>query len=356
MSQPDRIEDLGTYEMVWDCKFCGTQSLPARTHKFCPNCGSAQDPRSRRFPADDEKRSVENYVNHGADVICAACTTPNAADAKFCQQCGAPLENAQKVGTVASQVRGENEKFDAQAKRNIDQEALDTDLRKAGALPDPNAAKGSNRGMILILGIGALIVVAVLVLIFWRRDASASVVGHEWERSINIEEFAAVPDEAWCDSMPSGAYNITQREEQRSSRSVPAGEECGIRRIDNGDGTFSERRECNTIYEEEPIYDNYCSFTVNRWVYARAISQEGLSLQDAPRWPLLQLNSGSSLGSEREAGREETYVLILQSGDSTYRCDVSFDLWQRAQEQSGWNLEVSVVTGQPNCNSLEPAA
>lgn len=353
MSKPDRIEDLGTYEMVWDCKFCGTPNLPARTHKFCPNCGSAQDPRSRRFPSDDEKKAVENYVRKGVDVICAACTTPNVSDAKFCQQCGAPLEGAPAVETVTAQVRGENEKFEAQTRRNIDQEALDTDLRNAGV----TAAKpGSNRGLILVLGVGALIVVAVLVLLFWRRDASASVVGHQWERSINVEQFSAVRDQAWCDSMPGGAYNITQREEQRSSRSVPAGEECGIRRIDNGDGTFSERRECTTVYEEEPIYDNYCSFTVNRWVYARAISQEGLSLQDAPRWPLLQLNTGSCIGCEREAGRAETYVLVLQSGDQTYRCDVSFDLWQQAQEQSNWNFEVSVVTGQPNCGSLEPAA
>lgn len=358
MSKPDRIEQLGTYEMVWDCKYCGTQSLPARTHKFCPNCGAAQDPKSRRFPSDDEKKAVENYVNHGADVICAACSTPNSAEAKFCQQCGASLEGAEKVKAVDSQVRAEREKFAAQAKRDVSGEEFQADLQKAGVVQTATAAKNaaSSRTTLILIGVAALVVVAVLVAIFWRRTASTILVGHEWERSISVEQFSPVPGGTWCDSMPFGAYNISRDQRQRSSRQVPDGEDCQVRRVDNSDGTFSEQRECTTRYVEEPIYDDYCSFTTNQWVFVRAEKQTGSSVSDTPRWPQLSLNTGSCLGCEREGGRDETYTLVLQSSDDkTYRCNVDFDHWQQAQEQTDWSLQVSVVTGQPNCGSLKPA-
>ena len=48
-----------TYEMLWNCQFCGTKKLLAKTHKHCPNCGGAQDPRWRFFPSDAEKVAVE---------------------------------------------------------------------------------------------------------------------------------------------------------------------------------------------------------------------------------------------------------------------------------------------------------
>ncbi|MCK6577493.1 MAG: zinc ribbon domain-containing protein [Anaerolineae bacterium] len=353
MSEPDRIENLGTYEMIWDCKFCGTQSLPAKTHKFCPNCGAAQDARSRRFPSDDEKKAVENYVSQGADLICPACSTPNAATAKFCQQCGAPMEGAQKVETLHSQVRDQDEKFQASEVRSVDNVAYEKDLRAAGVLPNA-AAGGSKTGLYVLIGIGALAIIAILVAIFWRKDASAVVAGHEWERSIDIQTLSAVPGGTWCDSMPFDAYNISRSREQRSSRSIPVGEECGVRRIDNGDGTFSERRECQTVYEEEPIYDDYCSFVTNQWVYARSVEQMGESLTDAPRWPLLQLNSGTCLGCEREGGRSESYAITLQAGDKTYTCQVPYAFWEQADVGSAWNFKVSVITGRPDCGSLEP--
>ncbi|MBK8020252.1 MAG: zinc ribbon domain-containing protein [Chloroflexi bacterium] len=356
MSEPDRIENLGTYEMIWDCKYCGTQNLPARTHKFCPNCGAAQDPRSRRFPSDEEKKAVENYVKQGVDVICPACATPNAADANFCQQCGSPLENAQKVETQGEQVRREGDTFKAGEARNVEQVTYEKDLRAAGVLPNPaQAGKSNNLVLYAIIGVVAVVVIGLLVTIFWRRDASATIAGHEWERSIAIETFAAVPGGTWCDSMPFGAYSISRSTEQRSSRQVPDGEECEVRRADNGDGTFSERRECYTVYRDEPIYDDYCTFMTNQWVYARSVEQTGQSLTDAPRWPLLQLNSGTCLGCEREGGRDEAYVIQLQSGDKFYECEVSYDQWQNASLGSGWNFQVSVVTGRPDCGSLEPA-
>ncbi|MDZ4770205.1 MAG: zinc ribbon domain-containing protein [Chloroflexota bacterium] len=352
----DRIEELGTYEMVWDCKFCGTASLPARTHKFCPNCGAAQDPLARRFPADSEKVAVENYVHHGADVICPACGTPNSADAKFCQQCGAGLENAQKVEAGASQVRGESEQFAAQAAQSAEAKTFARDLQNAGVTPDPNAPKRNKLVLYAMIGVVVVVVIGAIVALTAQSDASASLIGHTWERSIAIEQFSSVPDATWCDSIPGGAYAVSQSSRQRSSRSVPDGEACSVRRIDNGDGTFSERRECSTTYRDEPIYDNYCSYTVDRWVYTRQIAQDGESLRDAPRWPLLQINAGTCLGCEREGERSEEYIIALQGADRQYACVVSYEFWQQAQLETQWNFKVNAFTGSPDCDSLQPAS
>ena len=44
-----------TYEMLWDCEYCSAQKLLGVTHRFCPECGAAQNPQKRYFPPDDQK-------------------------------------------------------------------------------------------------------------------------------------------------------------------------------------------------------------------------------------------------------------------------------------------------------------
>ena len=61
MSDTDR-HGAGTYQMLWDCKFCGTQKLLGVTHRHCPNCGAAQDPERRYFPAEADMVALENVT------------------------------------------------------------------------------------------------------------------------------------------------------------------------------------------------------------------------------------------------------------------------------------------------------
>ena len=49
-----------TYEMMWDCGFCGSSKLLGKTHRYCPGCGAAQDPSTRYFPPEEEKRYGKN--------------------------------------------------------------------------------------------------------------------------------------------------------------------------------------------------------------------------------------------------------------------------------------------------------
>ena len=347
-----RVEQAGVYEMVWDCQYCGSKGLPARTHKFCPNCGAAQETDSRRFPSDAEKKAVAaGYQYKGASLICPACNTVNEGDAQFCQQCGAPVSEAARAKTVATQQRTANQAFAADAERNVQQEELDADLAKT------KAASGKQGGIpwvkIAIVAVIGLIIVGVLMALFWKKDVQAQVSELNWERIVFIEAFSAVPDGTWCDSMPGDAYNVSRSQRQRSTNRIPDGEECSTRRVDQGDGTFREERVCQTIYREEPVYDDYCSFTVNRWVSSRQADASGVLGRQEPAWPNANLRGGSGLGAERESGRNADYRVVFQAGDKTYTCTLNDESrWRQIEVGATFNLPVGVITGSPDCSVL----
>jgi hypothetical protein len=163
-----------------------------------------------------------------------------------------------------------------------------------------------------------------------------------------------VQDEAWCDSKPADAYDVSRRREQRSTRKVPDGEECHTRDVDRGDGTFERRQECRTKYREEPVYDDRCYFTVDRWKTVRTEKAQGSGTQPAPQWPQVRLGrTGQSLGAEREGARRETYTLSLSGSDGkTYSCSVPFQKWQAVSDGTTRPLKVGVLTGAADCDQL----
>jgi len=356
MSDSDqRSEDMGTYQMLWDCKFCGTEKLLGLTHRFCPNCGAAQEPETRYFPSDEDKVTVEDHRYHGADVICPACGTANGGAANNCQQCGSPLESGEKASTMDEQRRAEAASFESSGSRDVAQERLQADLQQAEA---QQAKKGGLPWPLIIFGVIFLGIIGFFVVnAFWTRPDTVEVVGHSWEREIEIEQLTAVEDDEWCDQMPDGAYSIERRSEQRDTRQVEDGEECEVVRKDNGDGTFSEERVCEPTYRDEPIMDNKCYFTINRWEVERSAEAAGVGLDEEPVWPELELaREGNCVGCEREGERIERYIVELQlsSNDETVTCPRPQDDWQALSVGTTWEVNVSMLTGQVNCASLEP--
>ena len=91
---------MTSYEMLWDCEFCGTEKLLGLTHRHCPACGGAQDPERRYFPAPGEEIEVANHVFTGVDKECPACETPNAAKAAYCVNCGHNMDETKQVDLV----------------------------------------------------------------------------------------------------------------------------------------------------------------------------------------------------------------------------------------------------------------
>lgn len=199
---PDaREEDLGTYQMLWDCSYCGAPKLLARDHKHCPNCGGAQDPSWRYFPADEDKVKVEDHVYVGKDVICAACEAPNAAHAAYCSACGAELDGSKQVRLRGEQAAAEGEGFAAdsakaaRAEAKAEKAAADAARRAAtdaahGA-PPPDEKKGGMGGKLAGLGCVGLLIGAALcggVFMFWKKDAQLEATSLGWTATIAVEE------------------------------------------------------------------------------------------------------------------------------------------------------------------------
>jgi hypothetical protein len=324
-----------TYEMLWSCEFCGAKKLLGKTHRHCPECGAAQDPARRYFPSEEEKVAVEDHVFVGADVHCPACKAAMGAAAKHCAECGSALEGGAAVARVA-------------------------DAPAVKPKPPPTKRR-SRKGLVIGLVFAGLGVLSILfvVLALWTEEKQLTTIGHTWQREIRIEAFGPKAESEWCSSMPGDAYSVSRSREVRSYNSVKTGESCSTRRVDNGDGTFTEKEECTPEYRQEPVYDDKCSYTVDRWSYARSATASGRSLAEIPVWPQPMLRAaGTTVGSEREGGRVETYTVHF--GDSadaskTLTCGLAEASWRAIPVGSKWLGDVGVVTGLLDCTTLRPA-
>lgn len=345
--------DLGTYQMLWDCPFCDSKGLLGVTHRHCPSCGAAQDPKRRYFPAEDQKVKLEDHRFTGADKVCANCGTPNGVAANNCGNCGSSLEGAKAAGTLDSRVAGAARSgtlAEAEKARKLAE-------RQAMNQPPPEPPKKKGRGCLILIGLVIFGLMGFFCLnAFWKKDASFEVTGHAWSRSIDIEVFGPDKADGWCDAMPSGAYDVSKSEKERSKNKVQDGEECHTKQVDQGDGSFKEVEECKPKYREEPVMDDWCRYTVDRWKKDREEKATGNSLSDAPSWPNPSSRGGSSVGSEREGSRHETYTVKLKEPDgSTTSCDLPEARWKGMAVGSRWKGKVGALSGDVDCSGLEPA-
>jgi len=340
------------YEMLWDCRYCGAKKLLGKTHRHCPSCGAPQENAPRYFPPEEEKVAVEDHEFVGADVICPACGTSASRKAAHCGGCGSPLEGGKDVARRTDQVHADG------AARAVESSTdAQADYRAQAAPPAPAAPPAKSKTGLILGGGGCLLAllvgVVILVLIFWRKEAGFEVVGHSWQRSIAVERFAAVDETKWCDELPSGASDVRRAKAKRSTKKVQDGEDCKTRKVDQGDGTYKEKRECTPRFKEEPVMDDECRYKINRWKVERTEKASGNDL--SPRWPEARLaKTGDCVGCEREGTRGETYTVHLkdQKSGEPHTCDVDQGRWTAMKDKSRWKGAVRVVTGGVACGTL----
>ena len=334
---------MATFEMFWDCGTCGSTKLLGKSHRHCPSCGAAQDASRRYFPEDHEKVAVEDHVFVGVDLDCDNCDTPNSAAASFCVNCGAPIGDGDRAVARVSDVPVEpavqpvswTSRFDAIRHRRWDRKML---LAAGGAIL-------------------AVLVVFGLVWQFWTRSAALEVTGHEWHRYVEVQQYRAVRDSAWCDGMPGDAYGVSRSRKQRSTNRIPDGQTCSTVRTDNGDGTYSETQECTTNYREEPVYDDYCSYTVDRWVHDHNETTSGVGLSPVPHYASPSVSGCASLGCTRIGGRGGTYtVLYVEAGDEPidHACDFGQEKWSGIPVGGRYVGRVRMIGGSLKCGGLAP--
>jgi hypothetical protein len=350
-----RTENQGRYQMLWDCPFCGAEKLLGLEHRHCPGCGSPQDPARRYFPDDDNKIAVEDHPYHGADLVCSACEAPNAAKAEFCVTCGAPLtEGAKAVRLRQTQSAAEG------AAHAADSAKAATAEHKAAKAPKPPPEPAPSGGIPWkMIGCGALVmglIAVLLVVLLWKKEDAFTVAGHRWERTIAVEKNAVVKEEAWQDEVPRGATDLSCREKDRGTKKVEDGEECQTKRVDKGDGTFDQVKECHTKYRDVATQDQWCRYSVEKWTVDRTEKAAGKGLDDKPTWPDAGIRQeGSCLGCEREGKRSETYTVLLTSaGDQKeHRCDLPQKTWSGMAKGARYQGAVGVVTGAIDCDALK---
>lgn len=323
----------GVFEMLWDCEHCDTKNLLGKTNRYCPVCGAPQDPKRRRFPAPGEETAA-NTTYDGADRHCPACNTANGAKAVHCRHCGSPMDGSGDVKRLADQVDGRS--------------------TEPAPVAQPTAPPKKKLWPFVLGGIAVLTCGFCGVATFWTKPSAAKVTGHTWERIIDIERFGPVSESDWCSAMPSGAHNVSRTRKQRSTNRIPDGQTCSTRNVDRGDGTFERKQECTTKYKEEPVYDQYCSYEVDKWAKARSVNAKG-TMANSPQWPSVgELRTGSMVGAEREGARHETYTVKLggPKGES-WSCDYSQAQWQGLAEGSTHEVAVRVLTGGVDCGSIK---
>jgi hypothetical protein len=339
------------YQMLWDCRFCGTKKLLGQTHRHCPSCGAPQDANARYFPSDAEKVRAEDHEYVGADLTCGHCGEANARLARHCGGCGAPLEGAKEVKRREDPIHGENVPFAGQTSAG--------GRREHGEPAGTAGATTSKRGFpSLLAGIGCLValglVAAVAVALLWKKNDGLLVSGHSWRRSIQIEQYGPVSDSSWCDALPFGARNVRRTREVRSTRKVPDGEDCHVRKVDRGNGTFVEKEECEPRYRSEDIYDERCHYTVDEWRPSRSVDARGTSVSDTLRWPEPTLGrQGTCEGCERVGAKSEAYTVEFTDGKGTkFTCDFDAAKWATFRDGTSWKGAIRVLGNSLDCGSL----
>ncbi|MEO1287991.1 MAG: zinc ribbon domain-containing protein [Chloroflexota bacterium] len=359
------MSDGKVYEMLWDCQFCGTKGNLGLTHRFCPNCSAPQNPDSRYYPSDEDKVEVHDHQYVGVDVTCPSCNELNSAAAEFCGQCGSPLTEGARAKTLDPQWRSAHEQFASSGSRDVVKERFEADLnlQLEATKSKPKRKSGSPIRTFVVLGIIAAIVFAVFNALTATKDVTVKVVDHEWERTVTIQEYSNFRTDSWRDSRPSGD-NVSIvpgscEREQRSTRRVADGQTCQTVRQDNGDGTFSQRQECTTNYREEPVYDDMCTWTGQRW--QNSLTEDtGGGFAISPYWAddRLDLNCMGlqQIGCERVGSRQETYAVIYQdqADETLYRCTYSQAEWASIEEDSIWVGQArALIPDSLLCASLE---
>lgn len=342
--------------MLWDCSACDTPKLLGLTHRYCPNCGSAQDPKQRYFPEDGEGVFVEDHVFSGRDKLCPACDTPNAAQASHCPSCGSSLDGAKEVGTRSDQSAQEGESFQADSSK-----AAKTDFKaqkqasKAGSESPPPAEKGSNSSKFVVLGVIAAIIIGVIVFFSWTESVNLTASDKTWTRIIHIEQFRTLSKSGWKKELPRKAYAVTCRQEKRGTKKVPDGETCTTVRKDQGNGTFKKVKKCKPKYKSVPTYADKCRYKIDAWTKVRAVKTTQQDRKE-PVWPQFRLaKEGACLGCERAGAREEVYKVSFKMKDKVENCSFPEPKWTSIEKGSEWTAETRVMGGGLDCSSLKPA-
>ncbi len=350
---------IGTFEMLWDCSFCGQKKLLAITHRHCPNCGAEQDQTKRYFPAEGEKVAVTDDFA-GADKSCPNCKAPNGAKATFCMKCGAPLDDAAAVKVRSERVAGVGQTFAADDAKKAEAELGEHAKPKVAA---PVKRKRSWVWLYILLGVAGLCFL-VWFMCIRKKSADFVVEAQRWKKTIPIEVWDEFPHEDWQDKLPAGARTTGCHDKQFDSKKVYDHDDCVTKQVDKGNGAMEERRVCTPVYRNDPIEKPWCSYMIFEWGKSKDHPDLVATADDGkePDWPATGVKPATQVmgqiprGTLREGTRSETFEVDVKDPRSgqTATCSIDKAIWQKLPKGAKAHGEERARSGDIVCDSIRP--
>ena len=341
-------------EGAWDCPHCGRKRNRG-PDKFCGGCGAPRGENVRFYLPDDAREVTDAAelarAQAGPDWICPYCEGDNPAGNAFCSGCGAPRDGAATRQVV----------------EHRDDAPVPPPLPPA---PQPVVAKASGGGLKKGCGIGCLgllLLVGLLWFLGRPREATLTVDGFSWERTVQVEALRTVTEEAWEGELPAGARVLSRSRQvhhtnrvqigtERKTRTVSERVQVGTERVkvgtrDLGNGYFEDVYEDRPVYEdrsreetyedpvyrEDPVYAVKVRYEIEKWLPAR---DERAAGQDrSPSWPAAVSRLA---GQERPGTRKETYEIRFrdEKGETYVLRTLDEAEWRRFEAGGSYKAEV----------------
>lgn len=360
---------VGYVDLEWTCPRCGNRNLGV--NKKCSSCGAAQ-PQDVQFEVgaasstliDDEAKIQQ--AKSGPDIHCPYCGARNVAGAQRCKVCGGGLAGGQarQVGqTVGALPTGSAEPVKCPTCGALNA-ASATRCESCGALlpkpqaPPPPAAVTPARpagripiALIAVVGIVAVVACIAIALLSGgdRGRATQQVAGQvsdtAWKRVVLVQALLPVQRQDWRPNVPGDAKlgSCQERLYDTLDEPVPGSVEvCGTPYVvDTGTGVGEVVQDC-----QYQVFEEYCNYTALGWQAIAPIVLAGEGLN--PAWPSQRLDD-----QQREAGREEEYVVTFQTESGPVQFNVSgLEQFRQFTQGSQWTLEID---GRGRVVGVEPA-
>lgn len=324
----------------WDCSFCGHKgNLGPEQH--CSTCGKPRGNNVQFYLPDDAETVTDTAeiarAKSGSDWVCDYCGASNIHDAQNCHACGNIKNQADQSLTSKIHNLGE----------------VPTNGNKAKPVPQsnvsPQRSPKKHKGLV-ITGI-----IILLIFIFYQlgkpKVVDLTVFGHEWQRTIDIENYRLVEREDWfvpADGRVVNSYRAIHRydrvldhyETKTRTVRVQVGEErykSGKR--DLGNGYFEDVYSTRPIYKEKteeyqepiyrnvPVYDNKYVYQIKAWVTDHTAVAKGKDKN--PYWP----KGATTSQIWRDGTKNESYVLKVNDKEhQKYAVSIDYKDWQRLND------------------------
>ncbi|CAN0561898.1 unnamed protein product, partial [Laminaria digitata] len=213
--------------------------------------------------------------------------------------------------------------------------------RRRSALQNKGGWQGAKDGLKARTIAPALAIIAgllalVLVVLSFTMDFEKKgyIEDLTWQRSIGAERIVTLDETGW--SRPGDAYEVESRRKIRSYKTVTIGYRtetrtsteryqsgtesysCGQESLGNGyfrtktctRATYSTRPVTTShqvpITEEQPVWDTWYSYKVDRWREIRRVPAMGGDTE--PEWPEITFEQGERAGSQKGT---YTYAVVI---------------------------------------------